>query len=418
MQPRPPHDGLSRRSFIKAGLATAAAATLPASARADEPEDKPAEADQPKPQVPKRPLGKTGEKVSILNIGAGSRPRRKYLNIAYDYGIRYIDTAANYENGRSEAGIGKWMADTGRRKEMFIVTKVGPRTPDEWVGMIDARLENLQTDYVDLFFMHGLGTLGTDVYGEDGGLGRLTDKEWAAAADRLKKSRKVHFVGFTTHSEFPMRNDLLTAAAKGGWVDAVMMSYDPQTVRINAEFDKTLDVCHAAGIGLVCMKGMRAGVVHAPKFLPEFEKMGLTPHQAVLHGIWSDQRIASVCSEMPNLRIMEENIRAAAMFKNPLDGEGIGAVLELYKRYGRSCCNACDGSCRRAGKTKAALNEITRYLSYYEIDGKQEEARRLFAALTPEQRDWRGADLAAASAACHSKLDFAALLALAQEKLA
>jgi hypothetical protein len=42
----------------------------------------------------------------------------------------------------------------------------------------------------------------------------------------------------------------------------------------------------------------------------------------------------------------------------------------------------------------------------------------LFAALSPEERDWHHADLAAASHACHSKLDFAALLARAEEKLA
>ena len=81
-------------------------------------------------------------------------------------------------------------------------------------------------------------------------------------------------------------------------------------------------------------------------------------------------------------------------------------------------CNGCDGRCRHAGKTKAALGEITRALSYYECDGARDSARRAYASLTPEQRDWHGADLAAASAACVSKLDFASLLPRAEEKLA
>ncbi len=78
----------------------------------------------------------------------------------------------------------------------------------------------------------------------------------------------------------------------------------------------------------------------------------------------------------------------------------------------------CDGRCRRAGKTNAALNDITRHLSYYELDGCRDEARRAYAALSPEQRNWHGADLAAASEACVSKLDFATLLHRAEKKLA
>jgi hypothetical protein len=96
----------------------------------------------------------------------------------------------------------------------------------------------------------------------------------------------------------------------------------------------------------------------------------------------------------------------------------MAAVISLLGRAGKRFCNACDGSCRRAGRTKAALNDIVRYLSYYEMDGCREEARRLFAALSPEERDWGRASLAAASHACRNKLDFAALLARAEEKLA
>jgi hypothetical protein len=50
--------------------------------------------------------------------------------------------------------------------------------------------------------------------------------------------------------------------------------------------------------------------------------------------------------------------------------------------------------------------------------GDRSEARRLFAALPAEARDWSGADLAAASAACPNKLNFAQLLQEAQEYLA
>jgi predicted aldo/keto reductase-like oxidoreductase len=406
------NDGVSRRTFIKAGMTTAAVVGMAIDAVAGEPEG---EQDQPPGPLPQRVLGRTGGKVTILALGMARAPTPRMLNAGYDAGIRCIDTGASYANRASERGIGTWMAETGRRQEIYLITKDHPRAPNKWEPQVDRSLEALKTDYIDLFLIHSLGGgfSGPEVE-EHRDIPRL--KEWAAAADKIRRTGKARAVGISTHAEFPLRTTLLNNAAEGGWVDAVMVSYDPKLVRENAEFNKALDACHKAGVGLICMKEMRA-VEAMPKILPEFEELGLTPHQAVLHAVWTDERIATVTSEMPNLPILQENSAAAQNFK-PLKPTKIGAVIGLYERYGRRFCNACDGRCRRAGRTKAALNDITRALSYYECDGQHEEARKLYASLGPEQRDWHGADLAAASAACFAKLDFATLLPRAEQKLA
>jgi predicted aldo/keto reductase-like oxidoreductase len=405
-------DGVSRRAFVRAGVTTAAMAGMHHPARAEDAQEKQAKAGLP---LPVRTLGRTGANVSILTLGAGRPPSARMLNAGYDAGIRCIDTAASYGNKASEREIGRWMAEKANRKEIFLITKDHPKRPDRWNAMVDRSLETLQTNYVDLYLVHSLGGRGL--------LGTVeTDreiplqKEWAAAADQLKKSGKVRFVGFTTHAEVPMRTDLLNNAAKGGWVDAVMVAYDPQLVRQNADYNMAVDACHKAGVGLICMKEMRA-VGDMPRILPDFRDLGLSPHQAVLHAVWTDERITTITSEMLNLVMLRENSTAARNFK-PLDSAKMEAVVGLYQRYGRRFCNACDGSCRRAGRTKAALNDIVRALSYYERDGRLDEARRAYASLSEEERDWHGADLAAASAACHSNLDFATLLPRAEQKLA
>jgi uncharacterized protein len=408
---------VSRRDFVKAGLTAAAFA---ATARATQPEEKEDEGEakdlKKEELVPTRLLGKTGVKVSMLNLGTTRKPSKRMLNAMYAAGIRYIDTARSYVNGQVEPLLAEWMGKAGNRKEFFLVTKDGPKTPDEWVTMIDARLETLKTDYIDLFLIHGLGGGSRGGPADTEKTNWPKDKDWKAAAEKMKKSGKIKFAGFSTHTGFPQRTELLNNAAAGGWVDALMTSYDPLTVRDNADFNKALDACHKAGVGLISMKQMR-GAKDAPKFLPDFEKMGLTTYTAVLHAVWTDERIASICCDMPSLEIMRENVAAARKFK-PLDKKQMAAVIDFFERNGRRFCNACDGSCRRAAGTQAALNDIVRYLSYYEMDGCREEARRLFAALSPEERDWRQANLEAASQACHSKLDFAALLARAEEKLA
>ena len=407
---RDSRDDLSRRGFIKAGVGTAAVAGLPGSAWGDDGDDKKLA------PLPARKLGRTGRDVSILNVGAGRGPDERMLNAAYNAGIRYLDTADCYAQGASEKNIAAWMAKTpGRREEMFIVTKDHPETPDQWVSMVDTRLEALQTDYIDLFFIHGLGA-GFRGGGDESHRDWPKSKEWAAAADKMRKSGKVRALGFSTHTMLSLRIDLLNNAAEGGWVDAIMVAYDPKTVRDSAEFNKALDNCHKAGVGLISMKEMRAAG-NAPEFLPEFKEMGLTVQEAVLHAVWSDERIASICSEMPNFKILEANSAAARKFK-PLDDKKMSAVLGIYERYASMYCNGCDGRCARAAGTKASLGDITRALSYYEQDGMRDEARALYASLSPEDRDWQGANLAAASQACLCKLDFESLLPRAEEKLA
>lgn len=403
-------DDVSRRTFLRAGVTAAAVAGMPLDALGEDTKAK------PNGPLPQRVLGRTGKKVTILNLGCGREPTPRILNAAYYGGIRCLDTAGVYARGASEKAIAEWLTSTGRRKEFFIVTKEYPcKTPEAWLEGVDKRLEALKTDYIDLFFIHGVGS-------ENKGEGEAEDrdvpkaKEWAQAAEKMKKSGKVHFVGFSTHTDVTLRTELLNKAAEGGWVDAIMTGYDPKLVRDNAEFNKALDACHKAGVGLICMKEMR-GVDDMPEMMPKFKEMGLSPYQAVLHAVWTDERIATICSDIANLHVMTENTTAARNFK-PMDRDKIGAVIELYERYGTRYCNACDGRCARAAGTKAALGDITRALSYYECDGLRDNGRELYASLTPEQRDWHGADLAAASRACHCNLDFATLLPRAEQKLA
>ena len=71
-----------------------------------------------------------------------------------------------------------------------------------------------------------------------------------------------------------------------------------------------------------------------------------------------------------------------------------------------------------AAGTKAELGHLARFLTYHEHLGDRVEARRQYAALAEEARDWSGADLAAARAACPNGLDFAAILPRVDEALA
>ena len=407
---------LSRRGFLRSAAAAATlAAAVPSQTQAED------QAGQTADAMPRRKLGRTGVEVPILNLGTGTPADARLLNAAYDEGVRYFDTADCYANGASEKMIGEWFANTGRRNDVFLVTKDHPKTPDEWVAMIDKRLEVLRTEQVDLFFIHALGDIaGLGNYGEaaEGGKDWPKSAEWAAAARKMKKSGKIKLAGFSAHCRpLEYRIALLNNAAAGGWVDAIMVAADPHLIRTNDQFNKALDNCHEAGVGLICMKEVRGGLAHIKDDFPEFKDKGLTPHTAVLSAVWSDGRFASICSLMDNIKKLKENAAAARNFK-PLTGDELGAVCRMLQDHRRTFCHGCDGSCQRAAGTQTAFADIARYLSYYEEDGRRAEARALFAALAPQQRDWSRADLRAASRACVNKLDFPDILTRAAEKLA
>jgi predicted aldo/keto reductase-like oxidoreductase len=409
------HDtSVSRRDFLRTSAAAgAAAAAIPVLADEEEPTTQP---DQPIELVPKRKLGKTGVEVSILGVGAAVKPTPRYLNIMHSVGIRYIDTAKLYLDGESERTIADWLEQNGRRKEYFVVTKDQPKSPDEWIKMLDERMEALKTDCLDLFLLHGFGD--KDYNGPEG-VKWFTDKDWVKAADQMRKSGKVRFLGCSSHaSPIELRTEVLNAAAaKGSWVDAIMVATNPTLMRDNKDFNRAVDACHQAGVGLISMKETYFGADTIEGIVPEFKKRGLSRVAAVLTTMWTDGRFACVCSHMDNIKYLKENADTAKQF-TPLTADELAAVDRMLRRCQPTLCVACDGSCQRAAGTRADLNAIARYVTYAEQNGQLREARGLFAALPPEARDWAGANLHAASHACKSRLDFERILAKAKELLA
>jgi aryl-alcohol dehydrogenase-like predicted oxidoreductase len=361
--------------------------------------------------LPRRKLGKTGVEVTILNLGTWQSPGvNRLLRFAYASGVRYFDTADCYG---SEPAIARWLQEMPEvRKEIFLVTKDHPNSPQQMIAQLDERLATLQVDYVDLFLIHGIGR----DYGYES-LQWPKSRDLRQAIELIKKSGKARFVGFSCHDE--RRAEYLQAAATGGFIDAIMLQYTPWLDR-SAPLNRALDACHARGIGLISMKqvaGQSDRVLReVPRRAPDLIKKGLSPYQALLQAIWTDERIASSCVSMRNLDQIRQNTQAAATFA-PLKQTEIDQLRDACLAAGPTFCADCDGRCARAAGTSAALGDLTRLLTYHEQYGYRREARRLYAALPEAERNWDGADLEAARRACPNGLDFATLLPRADRYL-
>jgi aryl-alcohol dehydrogenase-like predicted oxidoreductase len=399
-----------RRTFLQAGaLATALGAAQGTSGQ---------ESALKSSELPRRPLGKTGIEITILDQGTGKGPDvDRLLRFGFARGVRAFDTSETYH---SEAAFKRWFQqDPGVRTQIFLVSKDAPKAPSQLMGMLDRRCAALGTDYVDLLFIHSFG----DYHKLDDAITMVKSRELKEAADAAKKSGKARLVGISTHHKD--RAQLIQAAAEGGIVDVIMLQYRPWLDN-DSPLNKAIDAAHKRGIGLISMKQIAGNYLgdkpkgnilkEVVRRVPVLTERKLTPFQGLLHAIWTDERLSAVCTTMRNTDHIRENTDAARRFE-PLKQADIHQLRDATLAHGSMLCADCDGRCSIAAGTHAELGNLTRFLTYFEHHGLRGEARRLYAALPPEAREWAGADLEAATAACPNRLDFARLLPLVDRRL-
>lgn len=401
----------SRRDFLRAvglaGVGGMLAASGSLALAAGEP---PAATSEPMPQ---RTLGKTGAKVPMLALGTmwDTPTNQIVLKQALKLGVTYWDTAESYEGGRSEEGIGQFFKKNPEaRARVFLVTKSydATRTAKVFDEHLNQSLKRMNTDYIDLWFVHSLTTI--DEFNQP------HIKAWAAKA---KAEGKIKHFGFSTHKNM---EDILSAAAKLDWVDAIMMTYNYRIMH-NQKMKDAVKACHEAGIGLTAMKTMGGGPVKSdgegdPALAERFLSQGYSAEQAKLKAVWSDERIASICSQMPNLAILGAN-SAAAMDKTKLAAEDLGWLRQYAEATACDYCAGCSGICEETLGQALPVGEVMRAMMYYRSYHDLARARDLFAQLPTEGlASLSSGDLARAERRCPQGLAIARLLQEAQESLA
>ena len=403
---------LTRREFVTTvGLAGLAVAGTGVTGALAAPEQPAAAVKAQNQNMPKRKLGKTGAEVSILCLGGmfDTINNQLLLKQALKWGVTYWDTAESYGNGLSEEGMGRFFArNPGARQEIFLVTKLQAKGGN-LSERLDKCLKRLQTDHVDLFFIHSLTAID-----------QMTPaiKDWAAA---MKKAGKLKFFGFSTHTNMA---DCLLGAAKLDWIDAVMLTYNYQVMN-TPKMQEAVNACTQAGIGLVSMKSL-AGRPGKEKVASEtkldlaerFLKRGFTDKQAKLKVVWENPHIASICSQMPNLTILAANV-AAARDRTKLAREEIDSLRQYALETKADYCAGCGQICQDAVGEAVPINEVMRCLMYHQYYGEPELARLTFAGLPGEVRQRLTAvDYSQAERACPQGLAIAAFMRQAAEVLA
>ena len=150
--------------------------------------------------MPTRNLGRTGFRVGIFSLGGQSALERgnndavavPLVERALDLGVNYIDTSSIYggPDRWSERYIGQ--VTKRRRSEAFLASKTKERTRDASMRMLEQSLKLLNTDHLDLWQLHDIGTMTDvdEVFAKGGAMEALVE---------AREQKMVRFLGLTGH---------------------------------------------------------------------------------------------------------------------------------------------------------------------------------------------------------------------------
>lgn len=190
-------------------------------------------------------LGQTGITVPQNAFGAlpiqriSEEDAVKLLRRAYDGGMRFFDTARAYTD--SEKKLGKAFADI--RENIYIASKTMAKTPEEFWEQLETTLNNLQTDYLDIYQFH----CADRCYAPNDGTGMYE------CMTEAKKQGKIRHIGITAH-----KIGIAEEIAQSGLYETLQFPFS----YLSSERElRLIETCRENNVGFIAMKGLAGGLL-------------------------------------------------------------------------------------------------------------------------------------------------------------
>jgi hypothetical protein len=329
--------GQDRRAFIKTGgVATAALLARPVAAAAQAGAAAPELPWNPRTAgaMPTRNLGRTGHRVGVFSLGGQAAIERggnealavPLVERALDLGVNYIDTSSIYGGPErwSERYIGQVMKR--RRSEAFLASKTKERTRDGSLRMLEQSLKLLNTDHLDLWQLHDIGTLGDvdEVFAKGGAMEALVE---------AREQKMVRFLGLTGHH----RPDSLMNAINRFPFDAILLAVNAADTHHHAFKTDLMALALEKQMGIIGMKVTGRGRLLSSWTPPPLEQQKRSWEGVVVAdrpGTLAMREAMSYALTLPVSTVivgcdsaaqLEENVRLAREF-NPLNASQMAAL--------------------------------------------------------------------------------------------
>jgi predicted aldo/keto reductase-like oxidoreductase len=313
-------------------------------------------------------------------------------------GINLFDTARVYQGGNNERMVGA--ALKGKRKNLVLSSKTLAGTKDGALKDLDTSLRELQTDYLDIWYLHSKSK-ASDIKDE------LVEAQAIA-----RQQGKIRFAGISTHVG---HRDLIPAVVQSKKFDVLLVSYN---FTMGKTVDDLLEQTHAAGIGTVGMKVLAGGYKPIPVVPNDPNVISLLHREgAMLAALKWAMRNKNMDTTIPSIvdtDQLDENMRAMSSPFTPADDKVLSAHLEfLGPRYCRMC-GECGGVCPKG----LPVPDMLRYLTYAEGYGQFALARENFLGLEEPLRNVRCGDCSECGLKCAKGVRVRERVSRAQELFA
>jgi len=331
----------NRRTFLRTGgLMTAAvlgSAALPDLARGQTSPAPPPLPSNSANAMPTRNLGKTGYKVGIFSLGGQAsleKPNNEATAVpiiekALDLGVKYVDTSSIYGGPErwSEQYVGKVMKH--RRNDAFLATKTKERTRDGSMRMIEKSLSLLQTDHVDLWQLHDIGTMTdiNEIFAKGGAMEALLE---------AREQKIVRYLGITGH----YRPDALIEAIHRYPFDTILMAVNAADPHHYSFSEQLLPLAVEKQMGIIGMKVPARGRILSSWTPPPIEQQKhswegmaiqattggtLDMRQAMYYSL--SLPVSTVIIGCDSIAQLEQNVQLAREF-TPLSQQQMAALTE------------------------------------------------------------------------------------------
>jgi aryl-alcohol dehydrogenase-like predicted oxidoreductase len=258
-------------------------------------------------------LGATGKKVTMLGLGGAhisgvmdEQTAEKVIEAAIEGGIRFFDTAESYNKGLSEERFGKFLTPK-YRDIIFLMTKTHARNGAQVHERLDASLKRLNTDYIDLWQVHGVQS-AEDIDKRIGG-GVLDELL------KLKEKGKIRHIGFTGHFDYNAHKYMLEQTSEFDVCQMPINCHDPN---YKSFILNVLPTLVDRNIGIIAMKTLANGGFFGstqhmkngpePRIVP-----GTASIQEALHFVWS-LPVSVALTGVHDVEMLNEKIALAKSF--------------------------------------------------------------------------------------------------------
>jgi len=297
-----------------------------------------------------RKFGSTGFEVSALGLGCMRLPTVRFLpqkvdtkksysliRSAVDQGVNYIDTAWPYHFGGSEKIVGEALRD-GYREKVHLVTKLFMplvRKPEDFDRFLNRQLEKLQTDHLDTYLFHSLGSRSFD---------KVKKFDLIEKMIRARKDGKILHIGFSFHDVLPVYKEIVDYF---DW-DVTQIQYNYMDTAVQATHEG-LTYAASKGMAVVVMEPVKGGqLANPPQEAREVMARAENKRSAVdwaLQYLWNLPEVSVVLSGMSSLIQLDENVASAGRSGigtlNDAENAVIKELVEIYRKNILVPCTAC-----------------------------------------------------------------------------